>query len=365
MVLSSRKYIWVFPISLWLLTSCGNAMQPKDNVLQDSVSIDAKFDTSDPDIYDDAFDINEMSKYQTFDETSMKGVGRADKEPFVYVRDKGDSIFVKSSYNMDKPRVYIKKDKGLWYSRMQFGTSKPCKCEFSQPFTHYDRYFYNDTILEVRTGGEEYGHKHCYVKCGKRLFLIVNSELNGNLSVDRLRYLAYIITKNGKGDVTTYHLRNVGNKYQYYAPSINSRIEYERKSYGLWGIQPGIHETYLYKGRDIRVWRLEEEASDNHIIEGPSFPGGNEALKDYLSNNTQYPLEAKKKNIRGRVVVTFVVETDGSISDVKVAKSVEASLDNEAVRLVSSMPKWIPAKEGGKPIRQKWTLPVGFGIMTK
>ncbi len=93
----------------------------------------------------------------------------------------------------------------------------------------------------------------------------------------------------------------------------------------------------------------------------PSFPGGTKALLDYISENTVYPEEARKQNLSGRVVLTFYIEEDGSVSNVKVLKSVHPLLDNEAVRVVSSMPKWTPGTKDGRPVRQRMGLPITFG----
>ena len=92
----------------------------------------------------------------------------------------------------------------------------------------------------------------------------------------------------------------------------------------------------------------------------PQFPGGQEKLNEYLSTHLQYPAEAKEKGIQGRVVVAFVVNRDGSISDVEVARSVDPSLDNEALRVINSMPRWIPGQQGGKNVRVRYTLTLPF-----
>lgn len=97
----------------------------------------------------------------------------------------------------------------------------------------------------------------------------------------------------------------------------------------------------------------------------PSFPGGMGALMQYLKGNIDYPIEAFKKNIGGRVVVAFIVEKDGSLSDVRIAKSVHPLLDAEAIRVVSSMPKWNPGLENGNPVRVKYTIPVTFRLEEK
>ena len=94
----------------------------------------------------------------------------------------------------------------------------------------------------------------------------------------------------------------------------------------------------------------------------PEYPGGMPAMIDFLQTNMKYPKDAEKQKVEGRVLVMFIVETDGSVSDVKVARNVFPSLDEEAVRVVEAMPKWIPGKEKGKAVRVKFTLPVVFRL---
>ena len=96
----------------------------------------------------------------------------------------------------------------------------------------------------------------------------------------------------------------------------------------------------------------------------PSFPGGQSALFQWLSSNVKYPVVAEENGVQGRVIVSFVVERDGSITNVGVSKSVDPSLDKEAVRVVKSMPKWIPGKQKGSAVRVKYTLPVTFRLST-
>jgi protein TonB len=107
----------------------------------------------------------------------------------------------------------------------------------------------------------------------------------------------------------------------------------------------------------------EEENKVFDVVEQmPSYPGGMGALMQYLSSNIKYPVIAEENGIQGRVICTFVVERDGSITDVKIAKSVDPSLDKEAMRVVSKMPKWIPGKQNGSAVRVKYTLPVTFRL---
>ena len=94
----------------------------------------------------------------------------------------------------------------------------------------------------------------------------------------------------------------------------------------------------------------------------PEYPGGMQALFEYLSQNLKYPEDAKEQKIEGRVIAIFVVETDGSISNVEVVKPVFPSLDAEAVRVLSGMPKWKPGMQSGKVVRVKYTVPINFSL---
>jgi len=92
----------------------------------------------------------------------------------------------------------------------------------------------------------------------------------------------------------------------------------------------------------------------------PEYPGGMQAMIEFLQTNMKYPEDAEKQKVEGRVMVQFVVETDGSISDVHVAKQVFPSLDAEAIRVVKAMPNWTPGKEKGRVVRVKYLLPIVF-----
>ena len=98
------------------------------------------------------------------------------------------------------------------------------------------------------------------------------------------------------------------------------------------------------------------------VEEMPHFPGGPAALQAFLSSNTKYPVVAQENGVQGRVIVSFVVERDGSITDVKVVRSVDPSLDREATRVVRSMPRWSPGKQNGSAVRVKYTVPVVFRL---
>lgn len=98
------------------------------------------------------------------------------------------------------------------------------------------------------------------------------------------------------------------------------------------------------------------------VEEMPVFPGGIEALMEYLGQNIRYPAEAHKKGTQGRVIVQFVVRKDGSIDNTKVLRSVDPLLDKEAVRVVNTMPKWTPGKQGGKAVNVQFTVPIAFSL---
>lgn len=109
---------------------------------------------------------------------------------------------------------------------------------------------------------------------------------------------------------------------------------------------------------------VEEEEVVFVVVETmPEFPGGQQALFKYLSENVKYPVIAQENGIQGRVICQFVVNKDGSIVDVEVVRSGgDPSLDKEAVRVIKSMPNWKPGKQRGKAVRVKYTVPVNFKL---
>lgn len=115
-------------------------------------------------------------------------------------------------------------------------------------------------------------------------------------------------------------------------------------------------------------WNPNEESVYNEVNEidkvdeKPSFPGGESAMKSYLNSNVKYPDVAQENGVQGHVIVESIIEKDGSMSDVKVIRSVDPSLDREALRVVKAMPKWTPAKLKGIPVRTKCTTPVVFRL---
>ncbi|MEX1003249.1 MAG: energy transducer TonB [Crocinitomicaceae bacterium] len=94
----------------------------------------------------------------------------------------------------------------------------------------------------------------------------------------------------------------------------------------------------------------------------PQFPGGADAMEQFISSHIKYPPEAKAKNIQGKVYVQFVVEKDGSISEIKIRRGAHQLLDDEAVRVIKLMPDWKPGSMRGKKVRVRYTIPITFGL---
>ena len=110
--------------------------------------------------------------------------------------------------------------------------------------------------------------------------------------------------------------------------------------------------------------KVEEATEEIFVVveKQPEFPGGLTAMMKFLNDNIRYPIIAQENGIQGRVTCNFVVERDGSITDVQISRGVDPSLDKEAIRVIQSMPKWKPGEQRGKPVRVRFTLPVVFRL---
>ena len=117
---------------------------------------------------------------------------------------------------------------------------------------------------------------------------------------------------------------------------------------------PSSNEEDSISGREFvgKVYDVVEEQ--------PSFPGGQTALMSWISENFHYPSTCE--SISGRMVISFIVEPDGSLTHFQVERQLDPELDEEAVRLVKAMPKWIPVKHNNQPVRAKFTLPITFKL---
>lgn len=110
----------------------------------------------------------------------------------------------------------------------------------------------------------------------------------------------------------------------------------------------------------------EEEVAEEEIFivveDMPTFPGGDEARIRYLAENIRYPQMARESGIQGTVFVTFIVERDGTVTDVRVLRGIGGGCDEEAVRVIKSMPKWNPGKQRGRPVRVQFNMPIRFTL---
>lgn len=126
------------------------------------------------------------------------------------------------------------------------------------------------------------------------------------------------------------------------------------------------NNTYSREFRisEIRLTPMDKANSKVYEVveQMPEFPGGQAALLEWIADNVIYPPVAEQNGIQGRVVCTFIVETDGSVSDVQVVRSIDPSLDAEAIRVLSNMPRWNPGKQNGEAVRVKYTVPVTFKL---
>ena len=121
--------------------------------------------------------------------------------------------------------------------------------------------------------------------------------------------------------------------------------------------------VYITRKAEIEPKILEAEEQVFFVVEEmPEFPGGDVALRKYIANKVKYPDDAVEDGIQGKVYVTFVVSKDGSVANVKIARGVNPSLDQEALRVVSSLPKWKPGKQRGEAVNVQYTVPINFAL---
>ena len=114
---------------------------------------------------------------------------------------------------------------------------------------------------------------------------------------------------------------------------------------------------------EIGVIRVEEDRPYDAVEQMPTFPGGEAELMKFIRDNLRYPLTAKKEGIQGRVILRFVVTKTGAIDNITVLRSLDPACDEEAIRLIKSMPRWIPGKQNGNNVPVYYTLPVVFKLM--
>lgn len=123
-----------------------------------------------------------------------------------------------------------------------------------------------------------------------------------------------------------------------------------------------LNHEIVWIAPEVEAEEVDEDIIVDHVEHMPEFPGGMTALMKYLGSNIKYPTISQEVGSQGRVIVQFVVNKDGTIVNPTVVRGVDAYLDKEAVRVISSMPKWKPGVQNGKKVRVKYTVPVVFRL---
>ncbi|MCF6364884.1 MAG: energy transducer TonB [Bacteroidales bacterium] len=139
-------------------------------------------------------------------------------------------------------------------------------------------------------------------------------------------------------------------------------LEIEKQKFKSGDIKPPVPSkmSFLNTKNNIELSNTERSNLNLNINKQAQFTGGEKALREYFDKEKQYSEEAKKKNIQGRVNVSFIIDESGKIKDAKTIRSIHPLIDTEALRLINAMPDWKPAEANGKPVESKQILPVIF-----
>lgn len=183
--------------------------------------------------------------------------------------------------------------------------------------------------------------------------VVCMNKKRGNIVMDQTTY-EYEYDSSGKYWQT---MRQYNNGTLFLVKSRTFSRPTRRSTHNTWRTESaGSYDVAIADNNDsdLKIFDVVDQM--------PSFPGGQGALMQWISSNIKYPIIAAENGVQGRVIILFVVEKDGSVSDVTVAKSVEPSLDKEAQRVVKNMPRWIPGKQNGKAVRVKYSVPVTFKL---
>lgn len=313
------------------------------------------------------------SKYQTFDEYLMQGQGHASVEPYVSVKKIADTIIVKSSSPLDSMRVYYKLPCGIWYSHMEYDMWKkeghmPVKVEWDKPARSYDRFFYNDTILEISTAYVRAKKlpSTAIVKTRNSVFTLDNFDDIG--SVNKLRSRIYSLISENSSNATRRYIVMEKQDSLFYVNGSN-RYSYKKTSLGLWGIQPGIDETNIYNGQDIRHFTsahpngiiLDNDTAIYELADDmPKYPGGIEEFNKISHITIQKQMTSADRRIK--VIVECVVEKDGSLSNHKIKKGRNEEYNNKALEIARRIDRFAPAVLNGEKVRCKTIFPIIFSF---
>lgn len=136
---------------------------------------------------------------------------------------------------------------------------------------------------------------------------------------------------------------------------VMSSVVAETKTASLFSTEPSPQDT-TKKRKQAKVYDFTQADTP------PSFPGGMNNFYKYLGETVKYPKEAQDKNVQGKVFLSYIIEKDGTVNDVKVERGLGSGLDEEAVRVLEASPKWTPGKKGNQPVRVMYNLPINFAL---
>ena len=203
--------------------------------------------------------------------------------------------------------------------------------------------------------------EHLQVLRGQRLGVIEESGDWYKVLVDEQNNVAYINKKLCKELIT---IDNVSSKKEKPESKRRKNVEESVRPSSQVSVQPESANNTSEREETVspQTDRSDDGKIYDYVEQMPSYPGGAGALNAYLSNNIHYPAIAEEEGIQGRVVVSFIVEKNGAISGVCVVRSIDPTLDREAVRVVKAMPRWIPGRQNGENVRVKFTIPITFRL---
>lgn len=241
----------------------------------------------------------------------------------------------------------------------------PAAWLWKREFQLLHEYQVDDRILKSGIDAQKYQLLLIQKSVGEQMFNLGNSFNHGYL-----KKRIYMMLNNKKDSWTLLKLAFVGPLVVLLIALIGGTDGVFAQTKSLDGvIGDGIEENIFPKLEESdRVTPPQDVKKDKERVVYtvaevmPEFPGGMAAMMKFLGDSINYPIEAKEKKIQGRVVITFVVREDGVVVDPEIVRGVEDSLDKEALRVVSAMPKWVPGKQDGKAVNVKYTLPITFRI---
>jgi TonB family protein len=169
--------------------------------------------------------------------------------------------------------------------------------------------------------------------------------------------LGNVLTANGNGEWIEYNI--------YSCKTIGRGAIVDGSRNGLWSFTPSYTINLLteYKNdRAVKCTNINEQGVETEVntTQVPEFAGGIEGFNQYIKNNLTYPVEARKNNKQGRVIISFIIECDGSVTNVRVERGIDSSLDEEAERVIKASPKWKEGVQNGMPVRCAYTVPITF-----